>query len=73
MARDAFQDIAPLLDAACGSALDTPLGHLLGDYMIALEHRLAALTEADLARLEPAKELAKVASRQRVEPSRPHR
>ena len=51
LARDAFQDIAPLLDAACGSALDTPLGHLLGDYMIALEHRLAALTEADLARL----------------------
>jgi AraC-like DNA-binding protein len=31
--------------------LDTPLGHLLGDYMIALEHRLPALTEAELPRL----------------------
>jgi AraC-like DNA-binding protein len=51
LARDAFQDIAPLLDAASGSTLDTPLGHLLGDYMIALEHRLSALTEAELPRL----------------------
>ena len=44
LARDAFRDIAPLLDAACGSSLDTPLGHLLGDYMIGLEYRLSALT-----------------------------
>jgi AraC-like DNA-binding protein len=51
LARDAFQDIAPLLDAARGSTLDTPLGHLLGEYMIALEHRLPALTEAELPRL----------------------
>jgi AraC-like DNA-binding protein len=51
LARDAFRDIAPLLDAASGSTLDTPLGHLLGDYMIALEHRLSALTEADFPRL----------------------
>jgi len=51
LARDAFQDIAPLLDAACGSTLDTPLGHLLGDYMIALENRLPALTQAELPQL----------------------
>jgi len=51
MTRDAFRDIAPLLDAACGSALDTPLGHLLGDYMIALERRLPAVTEADFPRI----------------------
>lgn len=51
MARDAFRDIAPLLDAACGSTLDTPLGHLLGDYMMALEHHLPDVTEADFARL----------------------
>lgn len=51
LARDAFQDIAPLLDGALGSTLDTPLGHLLGDYMIALEHRLPDMTEADLPRL----------------------
>src|SRR6516164_922085 len=51
MARDAFRDIAPLLDAACGSTRDTPLGHLLGDYMMALEHHLPDLTGADLPRL----------------------
>jgi AraC-like DNA-binding protein len=51
MTRDAFRDIAPLFDAACGSALDSPLGHLLGDYMIALERRLSGMTEADLPRL----------------------
>ena len=43
-----------LLDAACGSALDTPLGHLLGDYMMALERHLAAVTEADFPRLSSA-------------------
>jgi AraC-like DNA-binding protein len=54
LARDAFSDIAPLLDAALGSTLDTPLGHVLGDYMIALERRLPAMTEADLRRLSGA-------------------
>jgi AraC-like DNA-binding protein len=51
MTRDAFRDIAPLLDAACGSVLDTPLGHLLGDYMMALERHLPAVTEAHFPRL----------------------
>jgi AraC-like DNA-binding protein len=51
MSRDTFRDIAPLLDAACGSVLDTPLGHLLGDYMIALERHLPAVSEADFPRL----------------------
>ena len=51
LARDAFRDIAPLLDGALGSTLDTPLGHLLGDYMMALERRLPVVTEADLPRL----------------------
>ena len=54
MPRDAFRDIAPLLDATLGSTLDTPLGHVLGDYMIALEHRLPEMTEADLPRLASA-------------------
>ena len=35
LTRDAFRDIAPLPDAASGSTLDTSLGRLLGDYMIA--------------------------------------
>jgi AraC-like DNA-binding protein len=51
MTRDDFRDITPLLDAACGSVLDTPLGHLLGDYMMALERHLPAVTEADFPRL----------------------
>ncbi len=51
MTRDAFRDIAPLLDAARGSVLDMPLGRLLGDYILALERRLPSLTEADLQRL----------------------
>jgi AraC-like DNA-binding protein len=51
MSRDTYREIAPLLDTACGSALDTPLGHLLGDYMMALERRLPAVTEADFPRL----------------------
>jgi AraC-like DNA-binding protein len=51
MPRDSFRDIAPLLDAACGSALDTPLGRLLGDYMVGLERCLPAVTEADFPRI----------------------
>src|SRR5215469_2791385 len=47
MARDTFRDIGHLLDAICGSVLDSPLGHLLGDYMMALEGRLPAVTESD--------------------------
>jgi AraC-like DNA-binding protein len=54
MACDAFRDIAPLLDAACGPVLDTPLGHLLGDYMLALERHLSAVTEGDFPRLRNA-------------------
>ena len=49
--RDGFRDIAPLLDAARGSVLDMPLGHLLGDYMLALEQRLPAMTPAELPAL----------------------
>jgi AraC-like DNA-binding protein len=54
LARDAFRGIGPLLDAALGSTLDTPLGHLLGEYMLALEQRLPMVTEADLPRLTTA-------------------
>jgi AraC-like DNA-binding protein len=54
MARDAFRDIAPLLDAACGSLLDAPLGYLLGDYMLALERHLPVVTEGDFPRLTSA-------------------
>jgi AraC-like DNA-binding protein len=51
LARESFQGIVPVLDAACGSPLDTPLGRLLGDYMIALWRRLPDMTEADASGL----------------------
>ena len=54
LARDVFRDLAPVLDAALGTTLDTPLGRLLGDYMIALERRLTAVTEEDFPRLSSA-------------------
>jgi AraC-like DNA-binding protein len=54
LSRDAFQDIAPLLDAARGTTLDTPLGRLLGDFMLSLEHRLQGLSISDMPRLTTA-------------------
>ena len=54
LARDAFRHLAPVLDAALGTTLDTPLGRLLGDYMLALERRLTAVTEEDFPRLSSA-------------------
>ena len=54
LARDAFRDLAPVLDGALGTTLDTPLGRLLGDYMIALERRLTAVTEEHFPRLSSA-------------------
>jgi AraC-like DNA-binding protein len=49
--RDSFSDLAPLLDASRGSALDTPWGGLLGDYMTAVERWLPSMKESDTPRL----------------------
>jgi AraC-like DNA-binding protein len=54
LSRERFRDIGPLLDAARGSTLETPLGQLLGDFMVALDRRLPALTVADTPRLTAA-------------------
>ena len=54
LSRDAFRDIAPLLDVARGSVLDTPLGRLLGDFMLALERQLPHLEVGDAPRLTAA-------------------
>ena len=74
--RDAFRDIAPLLDASCGLPLNSPLGCLLGDYMIALLRRLPDLRAADYpglmsavramgaAAVEPSAERVALADRQ---------
>jgi AraC-like DNA-binding protein len=51
LARDSFQRIVPVLDPACRSPLDTPLGRLLADYMIALWRRLPDMTEVDFSGL----------------------
>ena len=54
LSRDAFREISPLLDTARGSLLDMPLGHLLGDYMLALERRLPSLAPPDVPALTKA-------------------
>jgi AraC-like DNA-binding protein len=51
LARDSFQGIAALLDAARGTALNTPQGKLLADYMLLLERNLPNLTLEDAPRL----------------------
>lgn len=52
--RDAFYELAPALDGAIGASLDTPMGHLLADFLIALEQTLPELSEADLPGLQSA-------------------
>jgi AraC-like DNA-binding protein len=49
--RDGFRELAPLLDAALGQPLDTPLGRLLGDYLGLLERSLPDIEPADAPRL----------------------
>jgi AraC-like DNA-binding protein len=54
LARDSFQAIAPLLDAARGMALSTSQGRLLADYILLLERNLPNLTPEDGSRLPSA-------------------
>jgi AraC-like DNA-binding protein len=49
--RERFNNLAAVLDAARGSAFETPLGALLGDYIHALERQLPSLTEDEASRL----------------------
>lgn len=49
--RDSFSELAPVLDAMQGQALDTPLGKLLGEYIGLLERSMGELSDADLPRL----------------------
>ena len=51
MSREAFQDLAPLLDASRGAALEPRWGGLLGDYMLALERWLPSMKDSDMPRL----------------------
>jgi AraC-like DNA-binding protein len=47
LTRDDFQVIAPLLDGARGTALDSPEGRLLADYMVVLERNIPHLPAGD--------------------------
>jgi hypothetical protein len=51
MSRDAFRDLAPLLDASRGSTLKSPWGSLLGDYIAAVERWLPSMSASDMPRL----------------------
>jgi AraC-like DNA-binding protein len=54
MSRDKFGDLAPALDRARGAAIDTPLGSLLGDYLVLLEQILPDVDPDDLPRVSDA-------------------
>lgn len=49
--RDAFRELAPVLDAAQGVAFATPMGRLLGDYITILNSNLPDIEATDLPRL----------------------
>jgi AraC-like DNA-binding protein len=49
LSRDTFRELTSVLDAALGSPLQTPLGCLLGDYMIALARHLPDVSDSDFA------------------------
>ncbi len=49
--RDVFRDIAGVLDPAIGSVFDSPIGRILGDFMLALERQVPNLTRTEVPRL----------------------
>jgi AraC-like DNA-binding protein len=54
LSRDDFGDIAPILDASLGAAVDSAMGTLLADYILMLERRLRDIPAEDLPRLKEA-------------------
>lgn len=54
IARDKFSAIAPVLDAARGRTLNTPLGGMLSEYIRLLERQLPGFTDEDVRRLPQA-------------------
>jgi AraC-like DNA-binding protein len=54
MSRDKFADLSPALDRARGTALHTPLGSLLSDYLVLLEQILPGVAPDDQPRLSDA-------------------
>ena len=56
LARDSFQSIAPLLDAARGRVLNTPPARMLADYILMLDHNVPILEDETAAHLRNAVE-----------------
>lgn len=54
LSRDSFPEVANTLDLATGSTLDTPMGHLLADYLLSLECRLPQIERSALPELQRA-------------------
>lgn len=54
IARDKFGAIAPVLDAARGRTVNTPLGGMLAEYIRLLERQLPSFTGEDVLRLPQA-------------------
>jgi AraC-like DNA-binding protein len=54
LARDSFQSIAPVLDAARGMALNSPTARMLGDYIRLLERYVPTLDDDSASRLSNA-------------------
>jgi len=49
--RDVFRDLAGVLDPAIGSVFDSPMGRILGDFLLALERQVPNLTQTEVPRL----------------------
>jgi AraC-like DNA-binding protein len=49
--RDGFRELTAILDAAQAQPLATPLGRLLGDYIVLLQRSLSELEAGDMPRL----------------------
>jgi AraC-like DNA-binding protein len=54
IARDKFDAIAPVLDAARGQTVSTPLGSVMAEYIKLLERQLPSLADEDANRLPQA-------------------
>jgi AraC-like DNA-binding protein len=54
LSRDGFSDIAAILDASRGAAVESAMGTLLADYMLLLERRMPEIPGGDISQLKDA-------------------
>ena len=76
LARDSFQAVGPLLDAARGTPVSMPEGHLLADYLLLLERNIPHLSSTDGLKLAQATQAMVAAclapSAERIAEAKPH-